>query len=384
MTNHSALDLTQRPPRSPRTRLGGFVLLPRMLDKGRAEIAGKNGEYYYNCPLDQHFVNFVKVDPAAMREQLAAGKGDGEILNWIHETASQKRTPWEIEQWSDYMLRRGPDQRRGDARLFWRNAGQNQPDTRRHHDLGRPARPGRLRELRRKSLKSRGFLPGTGPVNGGVLPGEPHGLAAGPNPAHSGGNLMTPEKLQSARDRLDELDQRVVHALAERQRLVEEVAALKSDPSLPLQDATREHDLLARVAKLAEAEKLDGYFVQSLYRRILEHSVRFQAARQGETKSDSALVVAFRALKAPTVTRPRAPISALRRAKCVITATARLARPWMRSFAATPSSPFSRSKIPSLVPSPRPTTCSAAPICISSGRKFIASSTASSRSSRCR
>ncbi len=80
-----------------------------MLDKGRAEIAGNNGEYHYNCPLDQHFVNFVKIDPAAMREQLAAGKGDGEILNWIHETASQKRTPWEIEQWSDYMLRRGPD-----------------------------------------------------------------------------------------------------------------------------------------------------------------------------------------------------------------------------------------------------------------------------------
>ncbi len=109
MTYNSTPDLTQRPPRSPRTRLGGYVLLPRMLDKGRAEIAGKNGEYHYNCPLDQHFVNFVKVDPAAMREQLAAGKGDGEILNWIHETASQKLTPWEIEQWSEYMLRRGPD-----------------------------------------------------------------------------------------------------------------------------------------------------------------------------------------------------------------------------------------------------------------------------------
>ena len=108
---------------------------------------------------------------------------------------------------------------------------------------------------------------------------------------------MTPDKLQSARDRLDELDQRVVHALAERQRLVEEVAALKSDPSLPLQDATREHDLLARVAKLAESEKLDGYFVQSLYRRILEHSVRFQAARQGETKSDSTLVVAYQGIE---------------------------------------------------------------------------------------
>jgi hypothetical protein len=106
--NH-IVDLTKRPPRSPRVRLGGYVLLPRMLDKGRAEIAGLNGEYHYNCPLDQRFVNFVGIDPVALREQLAAGKGDGEILVWVDETAQHKRTPWEIEQWSDYMQRRGPD-----------------------------------------------------------------------------------------------------------------------------------------------------------------------------------------------------------------------------------------------------------------------------------
>jgi hypothetical protein len=34
-------------------RLGGFALLPRMLDKCRATIAGKQGEYHYNCPNDQ-------------------------------------------------------------------------------------------------------------------------------------------------------------------------------------------------------------------------------------------------------------------------------------------------------------------------------------------
>jgi hypothetical protein len=54
-------------------------------------------------------VNFVGIDPAALREQLAAGKGDGEILNWINETAQHKRSPWEIEHWSEYMQRRGPD-----------------------------------------------------------------------------------------------------------------------------------------------------------------------------------------------------------------------------------------------------------------------------------
>lgn len=105
----SAPDLTKRPPRSPRCRLGGYVLLPRMLDKGRADIAGQTGEYHYNCPLDQRFVEFVGIDPAALREELAAGKGDGEILTWVNAAAQHKRTPWEIEQWSEYMQRRVPD-----------------------------------------------------------------------------------------------------------------------------------------------------------------------------------------------------------------------------------------------------------------------------------
>jgi hypothetical protein len=105
----SAPDLTKRPPRSPRLRLGGYALLPRMLDKGRAEIAGTSGEYHYNCPLDQRILNFLGLDADALREQLATGKGDGEILQWIGENARHKRAPWEIEQWSDYQQRRGPD-----------------------------------------------------------------------------------------------------------------------------------------------------------------------------------------------------------------------------------------------------------------------------------
>lgn len=109
MSTFSAPDLTKRPPRSPRVRLGGYALLPRMLDKGRAEIAGTNGEFHYDCPLDQRILNYLGLDAAALREQLATGKGDGEILEWISATAKNKREPWEIEQWSDFQGRRGPD-----------------------------------------------------------------------------------------------------------------------------------------------------------------------------------------------------------------------------------------------------------------------------------
>jgi hypothetical protein len=54
-TQHFYIDLTQRPPRSFRVRLGNYVVLARMLDKGRATLAGKNGDYIYNSPTDQHW-----------------------------------------------------------------------------------------------------------------------------------------------------------------------------------------------------------------------------------------------------------------------------------------------------------------------------------------
>ena len=98
--NIPASDLTQRPPRSPRTRLGGYALLPRMLDKGRAELVGKSGEYHFACPLDQNFLSFVGIDPDALKAELAKGKGDGEILEWINANAKNKRAPWEIVQWT--------------------------------------------------------------------------------------------------------------------------------------------------------------------------------------------------------------------------------------------------------------------------------------------
>ena len=103
-----ATDLTKRPPRSPRVRLGGYVILPRMLDKGRALVAGKIGEYKYACPTDEHFLNFVEVNPEALKKQLAAGKGDGEILQWIQKNAKNKRTASEIHAWSAYMDQRAP------------------------------------------------------------------------------------------------------------------------------------------------------------------------------------------------------------------------------------------------------------------------------------
>lgn len=109
MNTHSSPNLTQRPPRSPRVRLGGYVILGRILDKGRAELAGTAGEYKYNNPMDRHWFRFTGVTHEALREQLADGKGDGEILAWVEENAPFKRAPWEIAAWSAFHNERGPD-----------------------------------------------------------------------------------------------------------------------------------------------------------------------------------------------------------------------------------------------------------------------------------
>ena len=103
-----APDLAQQPPRSPRVRLGGYVVLPRILDKGRATITGKQGEYKFGCPLDQRFLQFVGIKAPELKKQIATGKGDGEILAWIESHAKHQRAAPEIIAWSAWQEGRAP------------------------------------------------------------------------------------------------------------------------------------------------------------------------------------------------------------------------------------------------------------------------------------
>lgn len=119
MINSSAPDFTQHPPRSPRVRLGGYVHLPRLLDKARAAAAGKLGEYIYPCPLDKRFFAYTSVDPEAFLAAVKSGKGDVEMLAWVNEHARPARTAWEIEAWSQWLEALGP----GDVK---RHAGMSE------------------------------------------------------------------------------------------------------------------------------------------------------------------------------------------------------------------------------------------------------------------
>jgi len=123
-TQRSFIDLTQRPPRSFRVRLGNYVVLARMLDKGRATLAKKNGEYKYNSGTDQHLVRFLGLDAKALLKELATGKGDGEMLEWVQANSKTPREPWEIDAWSAFMGKRGPDSDAETLALFAEYLGQ--------------------------------------------------------------------------------------------------------------------------------------------------------------------------------------------------------------------------------------------------------------------
>jgi len=58
---------------------------------------------------DKHLAKFLQLDLDALLKEIASGKGDGEILQWVNSNAKKSREPWEIEAWSSFMDKRGPD-----------------------------------------------------------------------------------------------------------------------------------------------------------------------------------------------------------------------------------------------------------------------------------
>jgi len=111
MLNLANADLTQHPPRSPRVQLGGFVHLPRLLDKARALNAGKVGEYHYNCPLDKNFFAFTGITSEAILAEAKKGGSDSEMLAWVR--ANTQVLPSEIAAWSVWMRTNAPGRTAG-------------------------------------------------------------------------------------------------------------------------------------------------------------------------------------------------------------------------------------------------------------------------------
>lgn len=93
-------DLTKQAPHSPRERLGGFVIAKRAVDKCRASLSGKTGDYNFDCPLDNVLFGFKGITGAQFKAAVQAAKTYEEVGNWLQANGT-KKTPEEIKAWSD-------------------------------------------------------------------------------------------------------------------------------------------------------------------------------------------------------------------------------------------------------------------------------------------
>lgn len=95
-----AKDLTKVAPRSAYERIGGFAIIARTIDKCRATLEGKNGEYHFDCPLDNALFGFKGIKGDMFKAYVAEGYSDEEIASWL-KTVGTPRTDAEIKAWSD-------------------------------------------------------------------------------------------------------------------------------------------------------------------------------------------------------------------------------------------------------------------------------------------
>src|SRR5437773_8870161 len=112
-------------PRSPYEKLGGYVHLPRLIDKARLHRKGLlNGYNYKTVGFDKHLLAFLKLNGDEFEEIANRFDDDAEVLNWVDKNGT-KHSADAIEHWNQEMISRHPDTAAKRARFnhFLKEAG---------------------------------------------------------------------------------------------------------------------------------------------------------------------------------------------------------------------------------------------------------------------
>lgn len=128
----------KRLPRSPYDRLGGYVHLPRLIDKAKLHRKGLlNGYNYKTIGFDKHLLAFLELNPDEFEEAANGLPNDGAVLEWIEQKGARHSSE-AIEEWNQAMISRQPDSAVKKARFlhFLKEAGgEDRKDIRTYFDL---------------------------------------------------------------------------------------------------------------------------------------------------------------------------------------------------------------------------------------------------------
>jgi chorismate mutase/prephenate dehydratase len=102
--------------------------------------------------------------------------------------------------------------------------------------------------------------------------------------------------LSTLRDRIDDVDRKIIALIAERLRIVEEVALAKLDAASPFRDREREERLLLRLREHATDAGIDPHEIERLYRVVMDMSVAHQEATV-RAREDAPLRVTYQGVE---------------------------------------------------------------------------------------
>ena len=90
-------------------------------------------------------------------------------------------------------------------------------------------------------------------------------------------NGGTEERLETCRQQIDSLDQRIVELVQERARVVEEVGNIKREAHLPVTVPSREQQVIEKVQGLAKGGPLPAEAVGRIYQKLVEEMRNWEA-----------------------------------------------------------------------------------------------------------
>jgi chorismate mutase len=88
--------------------------------------------------------------------------------------------------------------------------------------------------------------------------------------------------LASFRKSIDNIDAALIHMLAERFRITQEVGASKAQVALPPADPAREEQQIKRLRSLAEEADLDPEFSEKFIRFVIDEVIRHHQRARGQ------------------------------------------------------------------------------------------------------
>ena len=115
--SYNTVDLTRHAPRSPYVNsVGGITGLARMIDKGRASLAGTQGEYWYgeDSGIDRYILNFLGISETEFQSALKEASSDAEVLNWLEKQC--KKSENEITEFNSAIAQLAPQD---EAKSAW-------------------------------------------------------------------------------------------------------------------------------------------------------------------------------------------------------------------------------------------------------------------------